>query len=664
MEMLVKSHKGKHMRAFDPFYSPNEDDSRKALRVVDKMDICGRAPLSALRGRNVGAVVLALIAAVVLPKCDDRSSSTIQQGSTSDQNSYTAVDRRPNERPPVSVFGQPPSIVTDTTSRPLGTLQVASEPRIWHFSKRGKFLWDPMASSGVSLSDLRFGDFNGDGATDVFTTFPEGETPEGETTYRWWYSPSGRGRWTPLSGGTARPKDLRFGDFDGDGKTDVFYAWPESVSSVSYRWKYSSGGIVEWKSLAGSNAPPRDLRFGDFDGDVKTDVFHAWPESVEDNKVFYRWNYSSGGAREWKRIGGSAVAPEDLRFGDFDGDGKTDVFSAAPSTGGSYDWQFSPGGSLGWDQLRSTRFSVDQLKLGDFDGDETTDVLTKDWKFYPGGKDAPVQLMRNDQLSRITFQSAPTLNTVYVGNFDTDEDPADDLFTSFARRARHPFGSQRGAVRVQPGAFIDFLFKSRTTGLALRDEELTASVLAADRAKGILRQVGNAVVRAGDDETIVTLQGMAIGDTIAFVNGSDAISGRGINFSVEGAPLCSPGQGPSLNFQPSASTITATGLPFQIQPNDGRRYFICLPSAPTRAVAVTLSPTPAQAQGLVVGVDGAPNGISTRNWAAGEPRCQEFHIQSLGPSGGFTILAESPGYECDLLSGTVPVPSLNTTIPQ
>ena len=79
---------------------------------------------------------------------------------------------------------------------------------------------------------------------------------------------------------------MRFGDFNGDGKTDVFAAW-------GGKWHVSYSGESSWQYLNTSGINVSDLRFGDFNSDKKTDVFARWGG---------KWHVSGGGKSSWKDV--------------------------------------------------------------------------------------------------------------------------------------------------------------------------------------------------------------------------------------------------------------------------------------------------------------------------------------------------------------------------
>ena len=225
--------------------------------------------------------------------------------------------------------------------------------------------------------ELDVGDFNGDGRADVFQA----------TGAVWAYSPSGRREWHVLNYSGLRLDRLALGDFNGDGKTDVF-------SRQGDQWLVSYGGTSAWTPLhAGPKIDMHSYRFGDFDGDRKTDVFRA------NGSHFY---YSSSGATAWRELATSRKKIGELRLGDFDGDGKTDVFSLANGQ-----WSVSYGGTTQWRRLNQRLSShLGELVFADFNGDRRTDVArggddrwvvsyggTTPWRTLNTGALAPLTLM-------------------------------------------------------------------------------------------------------------------------------------------------------------------------------------------------------------------------------------------------------------------------------
>ena len=101
----------------------------------------------------------------------------------------------------------------------------------------------------------------------------------------------------------------------------------------------------------------------DFDGDGRSDVF---------SKNGSQWRYRNGGVGGWINLASSAAALEELRFGDFDGDGRTDIFLQEADG----NWRVSWAGTSAWDDT-SLANSTALLRFGDFDGDGRTDVFTR-----------------------------------------------------------------------------------------------------------------------------------------------------------------------------------------------------------------------------------------------------------------------------------------------
>lgn len=270
--------------------------------------------------------------------------------------------------------------------------------RRWIVSSGGTRLWRNFGGSDHQAAHLATGDFNGDGRTDLFTVDP---------TRCMWFVALSQGTvaapWTTLNSGVCQGLDrLVLGDFDGDRRTDVFIA-------AAGTWYVSRGGTEGWTEWNTSRVDPWQLSFGDFDGDGRTDVFNAT------GKV---WNVSYGGSTVWQRLNTSAVRAPNLVFRDFDGDGRTDVFRTSNGT-----WWVSSGGTEPWAELNTSAVPLSALRFGDFDGDRRTDIYRTDarlgWVVSSGGSGPWTALPGHLRMPPFT---APPSGFVF-GDFDGDGRP-------------------------------------------------------------------------------------------------------------------------------------------------------------------------------------------------------------------------------------------------
>ena len=237
----------------------------------------------------------------------------------------------------------------------------------------------------LDIERLRLGDFDGDGKTDLYFiegwgatqadrirlsagdgTFPKSLKIDGPRTHV-----SDEDGYTGLS--YAR---IQFGDFNGDGKTDVYRIRGTGLeaddegnldiihlSNGDGTWGVLPG-IKTWigRSAAGSNGIPSDkikshkaklctndnqasacpeivgmdlarIQFGDFNGDGKADIYHirGMGGSGQDRIYLSRGNgaYDVIPGRESYVSSGIESTPLDLariKIADFNGDGKSDIY--------------------------------------------------------------------------------------------------------------------------------------------------------------------------------------------------------------------------------------------------------------------------------------------------------------------------------------------------
>ena len=133
-----------------------------------------------------------------------------------------------------------------------------------------------------------------------------------------------------------------------------------------------SGADNSFKLLAHDATPLKNLRFGDFNGDVKTDVFSV--KRLEANS--FDWRVSYGGAASWVQVNSSSTKLANMRFGDFNQDGHTDVFTMTPDGSGHWNWWYSPSATSSYVLLGGRSLSLAQVRLaGDFNRDRNTDLF-------------------------------------------------------------------------------------------------------------------------------------------------------------------------------------------------------------------------------------------------------------------------------------------------
>lgn len=201
-------------------------------------------------------------------------------------------------------------------------------------------------------------DFDGDGIDDLF--LPTGVS--------WWFSGMGEFPWRFLALRNERIERLRFGYFDADDRCDV-------LTESNRAWVISSGGTGAWSRLGQSYAPLSQVQFGRFDPNERD---HRPGATRRTTHAFWRtpagqWKLTplTGPSQGWREVESSRLPLSALRFGDFDGDGVTDVLSVQ---GGR--WAISSSAAGHWRNLNpNLGDDVRELHIADIDGNNVDDIV-------------------------------------------------------------------------------------------------------------------------------------------------------------------------------------------------------------------------------------------------------------------------------------------------
>jgi hypothetical protein len=219
-------------------------------------------------------------------------------------------------------------------------------------------------------ADLATGDFDGDGRTDVFLA----------NGTAWFFSRAGKGPWEFLHASNKPLDGLGFADVDNDGVTDVLYR--DGAGNVGYL----RSGRQDLAPLTWTPVATKDLRVGDFDGDQRTDLFFT---------LNGQWQVWYGSTRTWTWAQTSSKDISELLFGEFDDAPGTDVATVLESG-----WVSSSGATGSWAPLNAKLSeSFTNAVAADFDGNGRTDIAFEDaneWRVSADGRAGLVDLLTGD----------------------------------------------------------------------------------------------------------------------------------------------------------------------------------------------------------------------------------------------------------------------------
>ncbi len=268
----------------------------------------------------------------------------------------------------------------------------------------------PTVARGCIHRDcLRFGDFNGDGNTDVYRIRHDGATALADEVYL----SDGDGAYERVAGvesaadrnesrAVTQVGRIRVGDFNGDGVSDVYRVHdaarsldsgvgaPDDVYLTVAPGEYRRvNGVETGLNLRNSgDAQLLRVKLGDFNGDGLTDVYYATPGADTSDEVHLSrgdGSYTVVAAPAFPETSGSGglqLSLSRVRLGDFNGDGKSDlyylqgglrpddVYLAAQDGWRRRDGLVIALGGSDYERIKG----VERVHFGDFDGDGVSDV--------------------------------------------------------------------------------------------------------------------------------------------------------------------------------------------------------------------------------------------------------------------------------------------------
>ncbi|MEA3505870.1 MAG: FG-GAP-like repeat-containing protein, partial [Bacteroidota bacterium] len=256
------------------------------------------------------------------------------------------------------------------------------------------------------------------------------------TTFEWGSEQSNFNLQTTSIVNEENPSELTFGDFNGDGKTDVLHAYytytKENLVDKKYLYwtidySQSNGTLfqeVEMGSLETGEYDPSFLFFlsgGDLNGDGKDDLIKVL--SLGSDVVYYQFMFSDGSGFVDGPSFSDGSYNDYFRFGDLNGNGINEFLIIRKLSIGTHirAFEYDPTSNTNYTQLflfvyEHNDETLNEINTGDFNGDGKTDLLINTEANITG-----IYEYDGDGLSKLYETGYPTKwHRVRTGDFNGD----------------------------------------------------------------------------------------------------------------------------------------------------------------------------------------------------------------------------------------------------
>ncbi|MEO7675606.1 MAG: VCBS repeat-containing protein [Verrucomicrobiota bacterium] len=196
--------------------------------------------------------------------------------------------------------------------------------QVWRNNGSGGFSNLNAGLTGVFYSSVARADFDNDGYLDIFLTGTTNGFLNGVVCELWRNSRDGKFTNMASSLPAVSQGSVAAGDFDNDGKIDIFITGYSASGPISQIWRnQGNGAFTNWNAgLTG--VYQSSVALGDFDNDGLLDILLSGMDAAS-NAVSQVWRNMGAGTFTNLNETLPGVRSGSSTWGDYDGDGKLDI---------------------------------------------------------------------------------------------------------------------------------------------------------------------------------------------------------------------------------------------------------------------------------------------------------------------------------------------------